>query len=147
MGPTGEGRTWTTTIIGLLILCISLAFANVVINARKTARSNRKDLQRNKPTFAIMVLMFGAYSTVLTLAMHLFDVPAKNAPGSFKYFVNLAVAISSAVFMKLRGAALVRDHFGEQGGRKLELSAQQALYVTMLLICCSIYWMLSLIHI
>jgi len=139
MGPTGEGRTWTTTIIGVLFLCVSLVMALVVINARTKARSNREDLQRNKPTFAVIILMIGAYSTMLTVAMHLFGVP-KNVPGSLKYWVNLAVAISSGVFMKLRGTDLVRSHFGEEGGRRLELNALQALYVTMFVLCCSLYW-------
>lgn len=98
------------------------------------------DKQVDKPTFAILILLFGVYSWVLTLGMHVFTVFFKNGPGSFKYFVTLGLAISSSLFMQVYGKQVIRRHFGVSGGRKLELSNRQAIYITMFVVSVGMYF-------
>lgn len=98
------------------------------------------DRQVDKPTFAILILLIGVYSWALTLGMHIFTVFFKNGPGSFKYFVTLGVAISSSLFMQFYGKRVIRQHFGAMGGRKLELSGRQAIYITVFGVCVGIYF-------
>ncbi len=72
--------------------------------------------------------------------MHIFTVFFKNGPGSFKYFVTLGLAISSSLFMQLYGKQVIRRHFGASGGRKLELSGRQAIYITMFVVSVGMYF-------
>ncbi|MEW4487604.1 hypothetical protein AB1L42_05955 [Thalassoglobus sp. JC818] len=81
--------------------------------------------QRNKPTFAIFVLMISIITCQLTLAMNVFATFFKNGPGSFKYNVTLGIAILSTAFMQFYGKHVIRNHFGPTGGRRLELSGWQ----------------------
>ena len=73
-------------LASLLFLAGSLAAAaaavtkNVLPHSSHAGDSSR--LQTHKPTFAILVLLIGVYSWVLTFAMHIFDAFIKNGPGS-----------------------------------------------------------------
>lgn len=103
------------------------------------------DVQTGKPTFAIFVLLVGVYSWLLTIAMHIFEAFFKNGPGSTKYFVTLGIAISSTLFMQVYGKRIVRNHFGTRGGRELELSGKQAIYITIFVVSLGIYgaWLMA----
>jgi hypothetical protein len=96
--------------------------------------------QSDKPTFAILILLVGVYSWMLTLSMHIFRAFFKNGPGSIKYYVTLAIAISATLFMKSYGNRVVRKHFGLQGGRNLEIDGWQAFYVVLFVVGCGCYF-------
>lgn len=130
----------------------ALFFAGAIATASAAlTRSNVEslivsgDVQSNKPTFAIVVLLIGVYSWWLTLALHVFDAFFKNGPGSVKYFVTLGIAISSTLFMQIKGKRIVRQHFGARGVRNLELSGRQASYVVLVVLSFSLYlmWLMS----
>lgn len=101
--------------------------------------------QTRTPTFAILVLLIGVYSWLLTLAMHVFGALFKNGPGSVKYYLTLGIAIASTLYMQFHGKRVVRRHFGARGGRNLVLSTGQAVYVVVFVVGCGIYltWLLS----
>jgi hypothetical protein len=124
--------------------CIATAFAAITRSDKEPPAVSR-DIQTDKPTFAIFVLLIGVYSWLLTLAMHIFDAIFKNGPGSTKYFVTLGIAIVSTLFMQIYGRRVVREHFGARGGRKLELSGRQAFYVAIFVVACGIYaaWLMA----
>ena len=96
-------------------------------------------VQMNKPTYAIFVLLIGVYSSLLTLVLHVWGAFFKNGPGSAKYFVTLGIAISATLFMQFYGKRIVREHFGARGGRNLELTGRQAMYIVVFVIGCGIY--------
>jgi len=101
--------------------------------------------QPSKPTYAVMVLLVGVYSWLLTIAIHVFGAFFKNGPGSLKYFVTLGIAISATLFMQVRGKRIVRSHFGRAGGRNLTLDSRQVGYVCLLVLSLSVYfvWVVS----
>jgi Ca2+/H+ antiporter len=96
--------------------------------------------QSDKPTFAIIVLLIGVYSWLLTLSMHIFRAFFKNGPGSTKYYVTLAIAILATLFMKAYGKRVVSQHFGRQGGRHLEIDGWQAFCVVVLVLSFGFYF-------
>ena len=112
-------------------------------SAADTAYSS--NVQTNKPTFAIIVLLIGVYSWMLTFAMLVFAAFFKNGPGSAKYFGTLGIAISSTLFMLIYGKRVVRQHFASRGGRNLEISAGQAACVVIFVVGCGVYfaWLMS----
>ena len=143
VGVAIAGRIWPMLLASLIFLAGSFAAAaaaltkNVVPHSAHAGDSSH--LQTNKPTFAILVLLVGIYSWVLTFAMHIFDAFIKNGPGSTKYYVTLGIAISSTIFMQVHGKRLVREHFGKMGGRNLLLESRQIKYVVAFILGCSFY--------
>lgn len=138
--------SWPMGIASGLFFAGFFATASAAISGRdKTPPNVSHGVQRDKPTFAILVLLIGVYSWLLTWAMHIFDAFFKNGPGSTKYFVTLGIAISSTVFMQVRGKRVIREHFGAQGGRNLELSSRQAIYVAIFVVSCGLYgtWLMT----
>lgn len=101
--------------------------------------------QKAKPTWPIFVLLFGVNSWMITVAFHFIGAASPNGPGSFKYFVNLGVAVLSALFMKFYGKRLVQETFGNQGGRNLEVTPMQAVGVVLFLIANAGYllWLIA----
>ena len=141
-------RTWPMVAISVAFLVLAYATCRAAISLwkeRHEATEEPATQPPSKPTYAIMVLLIGLYSWLLTLSMHLFGGLFKNGPGSVKYFVTLCIAILSTLFMQVRGKQIVRSHFGPDGGRNLHLNARQAGYVCLLIVCLSIYlvWVLS----
>jgi hypothetical protein len=124
--------------------CFATASAAMTRSA-KMPTSTSHDVQKDKPTFAIFVLLISVYSWLLTIAMHISDAFFKNGPGSIKYFVTLGIAITSTLFMQIYGKRVVREHFGVKGGRKLELSGRQAIYITVFVVSLGIYaaWLMA----
>jgi hypothetical protein len=124
--------------------CIATAFA-AITRSDKEPPAVSPDIQTDKPTFAIFVLLIGVYSWLVTLAMHIFGAFFKNGPGSTKYFVTLAIAILSTLFMQIYGRRVVREHFGAKGGRNLELSGRQAFWVALFVVSCGVYvaWLIA----
>lgn len=137
---------WPMGIPSALFFAGSFAAASAALTRSDKERPTVSgDVQTNKPTFAILVLLIGIYSWALTLAMHVFHAFFKNGPGSIKYFVTLGIAISSTLFMQMHGKRVVHEHFGARGGRNLELSGRQAFYVALFLVSCGLYvtWLMS----
>lgn len=97
--------------------------------------------RQEKPTFAVIVLLIGVYSWLLTIAMHVFEAFFKNGPNSPKYYVTLGIAIAATLFMQVYGKRVVRQYFGRKGGRNFDLTKWQAGYVAMFVMCCSFYLM------
>jgi hypothetical protein len=95
--------------------------------------------QKNKPTFAILVLLISVYTWLLGFAMLVADLFFKVDPGSIKYGVTLAIAIASTIYLRMHGNRIVREHFGANGGRKLELTSRQAMYVSLFVFGVSLY--------
>jgi len=124
--------------------CIATAYA-AITPSEKGPLSESHNIQTDKPTFAVIVLLIGVYSWLLTLAMHIFEGFFKNGPGSIKYFVTLGIAISSALFMQRYGKRVVREHFDALGGRNLVLSGRQAFYVTLFVVSLGVYlvWLMD----
>lgn len=90
-------------------------------------------------TFAVLVLLVAVYSWLLTIALHVFSAFFKNGPGSMKYFVTLGIAVAASVFMQVKGKRVIRDAFGRQGGRNVQLTGRQSLYVVLFVLGCSFY--------
>jgi len=140
---------WPMGIPSVLFFAASYVTAVAAItkpnNEGSEVEQNSGHVQTNKPTRAILVLLIGVYSWLLTLAMHVFEVFFKNGPGSAKYYITLGIAITSTLFMQLYGKRVVAQHFGNRGGRNLELTASQALYVVFFVVCFGIYgvWLVS----
>ena len=137
---------WPMAIPSVLFFAGCFATAAAAITPSDTEPPTvTTDVQTEKPTFAIFVLLVGVYSWLLTLAMHIFDAFFKNGPGSAKYFVTLGIAISSTLFMQVYGKRVVREHFGARGGRKLVLSGRQAIYITIFVLSLGIYaaWLMA----
>lgn len=131
---------WPMGIPSVLFFAGGFATAYAAFTpADKVPRPVVRDAQRDKPTFAIFVLLIGVYSSLLTIAMHVFDMFFPNGPGSTKYFVTLGIAISSTLFMQTRGKQVVRKHFGARGGRNLELTGWQAIYIAAFVVSLGIY--------
>lgn len=137
---------WPMGIPSVLFFGVSIATAFAAFTpSGKEPRTVSGNVQTNKPTFAILVLLIGVYSWLLTLAMHIFDDFFNNGLGLTKYFVTLGIAIASTLFMQIHGKRVIREHFGAKGGRNLELSGWQALYVVIFVVSCGIYgaWLMS----
>jgi hypothetical protein len=124
--------------------CLATASAAITPSDKEPATVPR-NVQSNKPTFAIFVLLVGVYSWILTLAIHIFDAFFKNGLGSTKYFVTLGIAISCTVFMQIYGKRIVREHLGVRGGRNLEISGRQAVYIAIFVVSIGIYaaWLMA----
>ena len=122
---------WPMGIPSVLFFACSFATASAAFSrSDKEPPSASCNVQTNKPTFAIFVLLIGVYSWLMwlmKLSMHVFDTLIKNGPGSVKYFVTLGIVIASAMFMQIYGKRVVREHFGRKGGHNLELTSRQAL--------------------
>jgi hypothetical protein len=76
---------------------------------------------------------------MLTLAIHLFEPFFKHRPGSLKYNVTLGLAIGASLFTRFYGRRIIREQFGPLGGRNLELTGKQVLYVTLFVISIGVY--------
>lgn len=124
--------------------CFATAVAAVTPSHRKPPDVSHS-AQPAHPTFAIFVLLIGLYAWMLTCAMHVFGAFFRNGPGSPKYFVTIGLAIASTVFMQVYGNHVVREHFGAAGARRLELTGQQAMYVTIFVVAIGIYaaWLIA----
>lgn len=137
-------RIWPMACVAFVFLtaCIITAVATVshVRNRHLGAATQPVAEGTAKPTFAIMILLVGIYSWLLTAAMHIFNAIFPNGPGSLKYNLTLALAISATVFMRLFGYRLLRKHFGRRGGRGLELTPRQAVYVVGFVAVLSAYF-------
>ena len=137
---------WIMGIPSILFFlgCLATACAAIIPPVEATSRSS-SNAQTGKPTFAILVLLIGLYSWMLTAAMHIFQAFFKNGPGTTKYYVTLGIALTSTLFMKLYGGQIVRKHFGNLGGRNLELDAAQVVYVTLFVVAAGIYaaWLIG----
>lgn len=118
---------------------IATAIAAVTPSTQSSS-SAAHDAQTDKPTIAIFILLIGVYSWILTLAIHIFDAFFKNGPGSTKYFVTLGIAIAATLFTKIYGRKIVRAHFGSRGGRNLQITGWQAVYVTIFVLSLGIYF-------
>ena len=137
-----EPRFWPVGFLSVLFLAGSFATAAATSTRLDKERLSLPiDVQTNKPTFAIVVLLISIYSIILTLGMHVFEGFFNNGPASTKYYVTLGIAISSALYMQIHGKKVVREHFGSMGGRKLELTGWQSLYVVLFMTSCVIYAM------
>ena len=140
---------WPMAIPSVLFFVGAFATASAALTRSNKASAGdagySTNVQTNKPTFAIVVLLIGVYSWILTLAMHAFHAFPKNGPGSFKYYVTLGIAFSSTLFMRVYGRGLIRQHFGARGGRGLTLRSGQIAYVVIFVLVCSIYfvWLLT----
>ena len=137
---------WPMGIPSVLFFAGCFATASSAITpSEKEPPTVSRNVQTDKPTFAIFVLLIGIYSWLLMLAIHIFDAFFKNGPGSTKYFVTLGIAISSSLFMQICGKRVVREHFGARGGRNLELNGRQALYIAIFVVCLGIYaaWLMA----
>jgi hypothetical protein len=133
--------TWLMAVPSALFFSGFIATAAAAVTPSTKAPCNaERDKQATKPAFAIFILLISVYSWILTLAIHLFDVFFKNGPGSTKYWVTLAIAISSTVYTRVYGKKIVRQHFGAQGGRNLYLSGRQAVYVAIFVVSLGIYF-------
>jgi hypothetical protein len=136
-------RIWPMGIASAIFLAGTCATAAAAFTGTKDKRSaNQQDSthpQAYKPTFAVLVLLIGVYSWLLTIAMHVFDTFFKNGPGSLKYFVTLGIAVAATLFMQVYGKRVVRQHFGTMGGRNLTLNSRQVGYVVVFVMCCSVY--------
>jgi len=137
---------WPMGFPSVLFFLGCLATASAALTpSDKEPTTAMHDLQTEKPTFAIFVLLIGAYSWLLTVAMHIFGAFFKNGPGSMKYFITLGIAISSTLFMQVYGKRVVREHFGAKGGRKLQLSGRQAVCITIFVVLLGFYaaWLVA----
>ncbi len=140
---------WLIGIVSFVFLCATYATAVAAISHAKDSRSTPKQQPHHsrqaKSTFAIMVLLIGVYSWLLTIAMHVFDAFFKNGPGSLKYYITLGIAFASTLFMQIYGKRVVRHHFGTIGGRNFVLSTKQAFYVVIFVLGFSVYfvWFVS----
>ncbi|QDS95083.1 hypothetical protein FF011L_38670 [Roseimaritima multifibrata] len=133
--------------VAFLALAYATCIAAFSLAKEKRAAKGRPQTvqQPSKPTYAVMILLVGIYSWLLTIGMHLFDTFFNNGPGSLKYVVTLAIAVSATLFMQIRGKRVVREHFGRTGGRNLTLSSRQVGYVCFFVVSLSIYfvWVVS----
>ena len=103
------------------------------------------DMQTRKPTISILILLTGIYSWILSAALHLRGVVAVANISPTKYYVTLAISVCTAGFMAFYGKRVVRESFGAMGGRDLEISGRQAIYITMFVVSWGVYttWLLS----
>ena len=131
---------WPVGILSLVFFAGCFAtFCAAIAPPCETAITTPVDSHTGKPTFAIFVLLIGVYSWLLTVSMHIFNAFIKNGPGSPKYYLTLGIAISASLFMQFYGKQVVREHFGLRGGRNLELTGRQALYITIFVVSIGIY--------
>ena len=124
--------------------CFATAVA-VITPSHREPQDASHSAQPAHSTFAIFVLLIGLYAWLLTFAMHVFGAFLKNGPGSPKYYVTVGLAIASTVFMQVHGNRVVREHFGATGARGLEITGQQAMYVTIFVVALGIYaaWLIK----
>lgn len=137
---------WPMGIPSVLFFLGCFATASAAMTpADKEPTITSHDGQTVKPTVAILVLLIGFYSWLLTVAMHIFDAFFNNGPGSVKYYVTVGIGVTSTLFMQVYGKRVIREHFGAQGGRRLELSGRQAVYVTVFVVSLGIYgaWLMA----
>jgi hypothetical protein len=94
-----------------------------------------------KPTYAIIVLLISIYAWMLIIGLHIFDnFFAANRPGGVKYYITLGIALASSFYMTIHGKQIIRQQFGLRGGRNIELSPKQAIYVTIFVIGLGVYF-------
>lgn len=126
---------WPMGIPGLLFFAGSFATACAAfVPSEEAASAGSVNVQASKPTFAVVALLIGVYSWLLTVAMHIFDAFPKNGPGSVKYSVTLGIAIAATLYTRLQGSRLIREHLGANGGRNLELTGRQCLCVVIFMV-------------
>lgn len=138
---------WPMALPSLLFFAGSFLAAVAVVTKHDQASTveHSNNVQTRKPTFAIIVLLIGVYSWLLTVAMHVLGGVFFNGLDSLKYFLTLGIAIASTLYMKFHGQRVVRHHFGTEGGRNLELSAGQAIRVVVLVVSFGLYavWLIG----
>ncbi|KAA1262604.1 hypothetical protein LF1_51710 [Rubripirellula obstinata] len=144
IGVSISEHIWPMAVIGCIFVAATYATSVATISHIRSKRLGSVEQPapkgESKPTVAIMILLVGVYSWLLTVAIHIFDAFFRNGPGTPKYFVTLGIAISATLFMQVYGKRVVREHFGRKGGRNLELSPRQAGYVSVFAMACSIYF-------
>jgi hypothetical protein len=145
---TVELRIWPMAIASAVFVAGAYATAvtaYVLAKSEKSAVEQRLgNVQSNKSTFAIVVLLISIYSSMLVLGLAVFDAFFfnaffKNGPGSFKYYLTVGIAIVATLYMQVYGKHVVREHFGRQGGRNLELAPNQVWYVALFLMALATY--------
>lgn len=137
---------WFMAIPSLAFLagCFATAAAAIIPDAKESPVASHQ-VEERKPTFAIFVLLISIYSWLLMIGMTIFRVFFNNGPGSTKYYVTLGIAISSTIFMKVYGRRIVQEYFGAMGGKRIELSGRQAIYVTLFVMFTGVYftWLMT----
>ena len=142
-------RLWPLGMASFIFLAANYATAAAAFSLARERRSgfagSRAIPRQEKPTFAIIVLLIGVYSSLLTIAMHAFEAFFKDGPGSTKYYVTLGIAIAASLFMQVYGKRVVRQYFGRKGGNNLYLTPTQVGYVVVFVMCCVFYlvWVAS----
>jgi hypothetical protein len=91
-----------------------------------------------QPTLAVLTLLISVYSCALTIGMHIFDAFFRNGPGSLKYYLTLAIAITATVFTQVWGKRIIRQHFASKRTRFV-LTGRQAIYVILPVVGCGFY--------
>ncbi|MBL8814386.1 MAG: hypothetical protein JNL58_00035 [Planctomyces sp.] len=131
---------WLVGIPSAMFFLGSYATAAAAITPSiKEPVTSSSDVQSDKPTFAILVLLVSIFSWQLEVLLHFLDTFCKNGPSPMEYFITLGIAISSTLYMQVYGKRIVREHFGAKYGTKLELSSRQAVYVTIFVVSFGIY--------
>ena len=140
---------WPMAIPGLLFCGVGVLACTAVFtpaNFEVASRDNfLKKPQQDKSTIAILILLLGVITSLLAISMHIFRAIFPNGPGSPKYLITVGIAVACGIFMKQYGNQMVRDHFGQAGGRGLILSGKQAFAVALFMLGIGLYiaWLLA----
>jgi hypothetical protein len=105
---------------------------------RSSYDSLRYASSERKPTFVIVVLSIGFFSASIP-AILIGNIITGIRPSGIKFFITLALVVASWSFMILRGAAVIRQHFGARPGRNVVLTGRQAVLVVVLVLCFGAY--------
>ncbi len=100
-------------------------------------------IRTGAPTLTIVVLMVGIYSLFLTIGFHAFRNFGNQAVGNdnLKYYVTLTICILSNGFMRLRGAAVMREHYLTRRNQPIVLTTGQCFVVLGIVLFFTAYMM------
>ncbi len=132
-------------IVSLVFFAGAFATAAAAVVPRDRGNpGSSSGLGNPNPTHAIFAVLIAAYASVFTLGIIVYDAFQLEHRSSWKFYVTLGIAVVALTFTKLRGARIIRDYFGATGGRNVELTARQSLYVVIFVICVGLYtaWLL-----
>ena len=140
---------WPMAIPGLLFCGVGLLAGTALFTPANLEVASRdtflKKPQQDKSTIAILILLLGVITSLLAISMHIFRAIFPNGPGSPKYLITVGIAVACGIFMKQYGNQMVRNHFGQAGGRGLILSGKQAFAVALFMLGIGLYiaWLLA----
>jgi len=136
-------RVWAAAPFVVVLLGGAIATAAATVSEVNDWRLRRGPAAERAaptaPTFAVIVLLISVYAWMLTAAVHVFEAFFRNGLGSYKYWITVGIAVAATVYMQFHGKRVVREHFGTRGGRNLELTGRQALYVLCLALAFGFY--------